>query len=137
MSKITYVKIAGRNYPMSFSLGASKKIIEKYGSAEKMKKELGGGNDSQKIDMVTDMLALLISQGCAYKNYFEKDMPAEEDAPIIDGKWTPITKDILEIAVNVEDIGMLKEKIEECIGTGSRKDVELRTDGKNTKGGQG
>ena len=39
MSRITFVTIAGKNYPMSFSLGASKKIIEKYGGVEKMKTE--------------------------------------------------------------------------------------------------
>ncbi len=136
MSKITYVKIAGRSYPMSFSLGASKKIIEKFGSAERMKKGLGEGEETKKIDMVIDLLALLTAQGCAYKNYFEKDMSAPEDAPIVDGKWEPLSKEILEIAVGVEDVENLISKIEECIGVGSKKDIELRTEGKNAKGGQ-
>ena len=57
MNRIVYTKIAGKNYPMSFSLGAAKKIAEKFGSTqkamEKMKK--AGGNE---IDILIDMLAL-------------------------------------------------------------------------------
>lgn len=135
MGRIVNVMIAGKSYPMSFSLGASKKIIEKYGSAEKMKSSLDKAKDTQKIDMVTELLELLIAQGCAYKNYFEKDMPAPENAPIIEGKWTPITKDVLEIAVGVYDVEELSEKITECIGKGSKKEVETKSEGKNAKGG--
>lgn len=136
MGRIVNVMIAGKSYPMSFSLGASKKIIEKYGSAEKMKRSLETAKDADKIDMVTDMLSLLIAQGCAYKNYFEKDIPAPEDAPIVDGKWTPIPKEVLEIAIGVYDVEELSDKIMECVGKGSKKEVETKTDGKNAKGGQ-
>lgn len=136
MSRIVNVMIAGKSYPMSFSLGASKKIIEKYGSAEKMKSSLEKAKDTEKIDMVTDLLSLLISQGCAYKNYFEKDIPAPEDAPVVDGKWTPIPKEVLEIAIGVYDVQDLSDKIMECVGKGSKKEVEVRSEGKNTNGGQ-
>ena len=136
MGRITNVMIAGKSYPMSFSLGASKKIIEKYGSAEKMKRSLEAAKDTEKIDMVTDLISLLIAQGCAYKNYFEKDTPAPENAPIVDGKWTPIPKDVLEIAIGVYDVEELSDKIMECVGKGSKKEVEARTEGKNAKGGR-
>ena len=137
MSRITYVKIAGKNYPMSFSLGASKKIIEKYGSEQKMKAALNKSNEAEKIDIVTDMLATLIAQGCAYKNYFEKDLPIPEDAPVIDGKWTSITSDVLEIALSIMDIEELSKKIEECMKSGSKKEVEARAEEKNVRATQG
>lgn len=136
MSRITFVNIAGKNYPMSFSLGASKKIIEKYGGAEKMKTSLEKAEDVQKIDMVTELLELLIAQGCAYKNYFEKDIPAPEDSPVFEGKWVPLPREAIEIAVGVYDVEELSEKILECIGKGSKKEVETRSEGKNTNGGQ-
>lgn len=136
MGRIVYVEIAGKNYPMSFSLGASKKIVEQYGSAENMKKSLENVKDSQKIDMVTSLLELLISQGCAYKNYFEKDIPAPKNAPVIDGKWCPIPHELIEIAVSVYDVEKLSEKITECIESGSEKKIEIRTEGKNANGGQ-
>nr|DAU86933.1 MAG TPA: tail assembly chaperone protein [Caudoviricetes sp.] len=136
MSRIVNVTIAGKNYPMSFSLGASKKMIERYGGAEQMKASLEKAKDVQKIDMVVEMLELLIAQGCAYKNYFEKDIPAPDHAPIIEGKWTPLPREALEIAVGVYDVEELSEKIMECIGAGSKKEVEVRSEGKNVNGGQ-
>ncbi len=136
MSRITFVTIAGKNYPMSFSLGASKKIIEKYGGAEKMKTALEKAKDAQKIDMITELLELLIAQGCAYKNYFEKDIPAPDNSPVVDGKWAPLPREALEIAVGVYDVKELSDKILECVGNGSKKEIELKTEGKNANGGQ-
>ena len=136
MSRITFVTIAGKNYPMSFSLGASKKIIEKYGGAEKMKTAHEKAKDAQKIDMITELLELLIAQGCAYKNYFEKDIPAPDNSPVVDGKWAPLPREALEIAVGVYDVKELSDKILECVGNGSKKEIELKTEGKNANGGQ-
>lgn len=136
MSRITFVAIAGKNYPMSFSLGASKKIIEKYGGAEKMKTALEKAKDVQKIDMITELLELLIAQGCAYKNYFEKDIPVPDNSPVVDGKWAPLPREALEIAVGVYDVKELSDKILECVGNGSKKEIELKTEGKNANGGQ-
>lgn len=136
MNRITYVKIAGKSYPMSFSLGASKKIIEKYGSAQKMQTTMKKSDDVEKLSIVTDMLALLIAQGCAYKNYFEKDIPAPDDAPIIDGKWTPLPAEVIEIALGVMDVAEVTQKIEECISIGSKKEVEGRPEGKNASAAQ-
>ena len=114
MNRIVYTKIAGKNYPMSFSLGAAKKIGEKFGTTqkamEKMKK--AGGNE---IDILIDMLALLISQGCAYKNYFEADIPAPNDAPLIDGKWTPLPREDIENAIVVTAEEVVVQKISESI----------------------
>ena len=133
MGKITYIKIAGRSYPMSFSLGASKKIIQRYGSSQKMNAALQEeGDESKKIDMVVWILSLLIAQGCAYKNYFEADIPAPEDAPIIDGKWVPVDQNVLEYAIDIAEIEEVTKKIEECISGGSKKNVEVKP-GKNAK----
>ena len=136
MSRIVYAKIAVKSYPMSFSLGASKKIIGKYGSAEKMKSALEKSKDTDKIDLVTEMIELLTAQGCAYMNYFEKDMPKPDDAPIVDGKWTALPRDVIEIAVGISDVDELVEKITECIDGGSKKEVETRAEGKNAESGQ-
>lgn len=136
MSRIVYAKIAGKSYPMSFSLGASKKIIGKYGSAEKMKSTLEKSKDMDKIDLVTEMIELLTAQGCAYMNYFEKDMPKPDDAPIVDGKWTALPRDVIEIAVGISDVDELVKKITECIDGGSKKEVETRAEGKNAESGQ-
>lgn len=127
MERCTYIEIAGRSYPMTFSLGATKRIVAKYGSTEKMKKALNAkGEEDKKLDLVTEMLELLISQGCAYKNYFEKDLPVPENAPIINGKWEPVPKEIIEIAIGITDVDEIVEKISECINTGNKKEVESK-----------
>lgn len=138
MDRCTYINLAGKNYPLSFSLGAAKKLIMKYGSIEKMKTSINKeGDDVEKLDTVMWMLELLIAQGCAYKNYFEKDIPAPENAPVINGKWTPIAKEVIEIAIMISDTEELVKKIEECINKGSKKKVEARAERKNGNAAQG
>lgn len=137
MERCTYIKIAGKEYPMSFSLGAAKKIISKYGSAQGMVRAIKSKNDDiAKLDMVTEIMELLIDQGCAYKNYFEKDMPKPENAPVINGKWEPLPKEALEIAIGVTDMEEMVKKIEECVNTGNKKEFETKEDSKNAKATQ-
>lgn len=125
---ITTMCIVGKEYPMSFSLMAAKKIAEKHGNIENVinaVKEEGGLNESV-IDTLVDILELLIAQGCAYKNYFEKDVPPPKKAPIIDGKWTPLPREALELAVGISDMDEISKKIEECITNGKAKKIEAK-----------
>lgn len=137
MAKITYIKIAGKNYPMSFSVGAAKKIMERYGGTNKMKEKLKEeGSEAKKLDMISDILELLISQGCAYKNYFEADLPAPENSPVIEGKWTPIPKEMLDIALGISDADEMAKSIEDCIAAGSKKDLSAKSTRKNAEATQ-
>lgn len=126
MGKITYMEIAGKNYPMSFSLMAATKIAEKHGSLEKALSEVGGEATPKNIETLVDIIELLISQGCAFKNYFERDVPAPGNAPIIDGKWEPLPREALNIAITIADLDELTDKIYECIGQGKKKEVEAQ-----------
>ena len=139
MNRVVYVKIAGKSYPMCFSLGVSKKIVQKFGSLSAlqaaMKKK--GGDESKNIDTVLSLLSMLIAQGCAYKNYFEKDLPVPEDAPIIDGKWTPLPEEVLEIAIGIQDMEEVAKRIEECLDVGTKKEVKAVSTSKNAKTTQG
>lgn len=133
MGKITYMEIVGKNYPMSFSLMATKKIAEKYGSLEKALNKAKGETTPESIETLTDIVELLISQGCAFKNYFEKDVPAPENAPIINGKWEPLPREALDIAITLADMNELTDKIYECIGMGKQKEVEVQDTEKNAE----
>ena len=134
MERCIFVEIAGKQYPMSFSLGATKKIIGKFGSTQNMMKKLkkvqkpdnpenpgvakldnpadtgeakpdNPENQEEKnmalserdsleaLETISFILEVLIAQGCAYKNYCEKDLPAPVNAPIEDGKWIPLPKE--------------------------------------------
>lgn len=117
MNRIVYIEIVGKNYPMSFSLMAAKKIAAKNGNVEKVLDSVknDGGTTPEVVDALVDILELLISQGCAYKNYFEKDVPVKETDPVIDGKWTALPREALEIAVSISELDQIADKINECI----------------------
>lgn len=136
MGKISRIKIAGKNYPMSFSLMAQKKMAEKYGSTENaFEKMFKDGAEAGSIDMISETIELLISQGCAYKNYFEKDVPVKDDDPVIDGKWTPIPKEAIEIALGIGDMEEIVEKIQECMSGGKKQEIEVEYIEKNAEAG--
>lgn len=132
MSKLTYVEIAGKTYPMSFSLGASKKLISGYGSISELQKALEQGSELEQLTMISKIVELLIAQGCAYKNFFECDIPAPQDAPIdSNGRWTPLSAEAIEAAVSVDDVGRLVDALSVCMTKGSQKSVEAVVDSKN------
>ena len=151
MERCVFVEIAGKQYPMSFSLGATKKIIGKFGSTQNMMKnlkktqekgneenmELSDRDSLEALETISFILEILIAQGCAYKNYFEKDLPAPVNAPIEDGKWIPLPKEALDIAIQIADTKKIVEKISECVNQGSKKKVEAKATGKNPKAAQG
>lgn len=128
MNRIVYIEIVGKEYPMSFSLMAAKKIAEKNGNVEKLLEGVknDGGTTPAVVDSLVDILELLISQGCAYKNYFEKDVPVKESDPVIDGKWTALPREALEIAVSISEIDQIADKISECINGGQKKEIEAK-----------
>lgn len=151
MERCVFVEIAGKQYPMSFSLGATKKIIGKFGSTQNMMKnlkkaqekgneenmELSDRDSLEALETISFILEILIAQGCAYKNYFEKDLPAPVNAPIEEGKWIPLPKEALDIAIQIADTKKIVEKISECVNQGSKKKIEAKAAGKNPKAAQG
>lgn len=119
---ITYIEIGGKKYPMSYSVMAQKQIIKKYGSLNKMQEIMQDTESEKSVDAMIDMVEILVSQGCAYMNYFEKDAPVPENAPVVDGKWTPISRDGLEIGLRYTKNVMLD--IASCISGSSKQEIE-------------
>lgn len=132
MKKSIYIRLAGRDYPLNFSLGACKVITKELGSLDKLEKTLTENFDADTIDKISTILCTLIAQGCAYKNLFEIDPgtynvdEAENPALGEDGKFKALKKDELEIALGFEDIGEIMTKIGECIGASSAVEVEAK-----------
>lgn len=132
MKKSIYIRLAGRDYPLNFSLGACKVITKELGSLDKLEKTLAENFDADTIDKISTILCTLIAQGCAYKNIFEIDPgiydvdEAENPALGEDGKFRALKKDELEIALGFEDIGEIMTKIGECVGASSVTEVEAK-----------
>lgn len=122
---MTTVTLAGKEYPMSFSLMAAKKIAADHGSVQKFLDGIDAENVTESaIEKIIYVVDLLINQGCAYKNYFEKNVPTPKNAPVIEGKWTPMPSEVLGLAINFENIGEIYDKISECMGTDTKREVE-------------
>ena len=131
MNRTTYLNIAGKEYPMRFSMGTNIRITERYGSMKGFQEILlGDGGEGKALKEITWILKTMIDQGCAYKNLFEKDMPAPESAPVKDGKYVSLTEEELEIGLDLSGAGMMeiKMKIFECFGTGNKHEVEEKKD---------
>lgn len=132
MERCVYVTIGGKEYPMCFSLGSAKRIGEKFGGFKKMQSLMSDKTDDlKKLDAFFDILEILIAQGCAYKNAFESTLPYPERAPVKDGKYVPISKEMMELVVTPDEAQDFAEKIKMCMENGSKKTVALKIDAKN------
>ena len=125
MANITDIIIAGKRYPMRYSIAAGKAITKKFGGLKDMGEAMFSGKEDEALEAVTWVTELLIQQGCAYKNLYEADQPFPEDAPVVDGKYVPLTQEQLEIALDIgDDMRMLTEKLTEAIYGPEERKVE-------------
>lgn len=101
MSKMTYIEIAGREYPMHFSIAAAKEITERFGDLEKMADAFSSGITGDTLQNILWMIELLIKQGCAYKNLFDQDKLVPENAVVVNKKWKTFETDMLGIELDL------------------------------------
>lgn len=132
------INLAGKDYPMRFSTNAAKKIAAKHGDINEFLSSMSGKglSDETALDELVEVVEILIYQGCAYKNYFEKDMPVKETDPVIDGKWTPLPKEALDIVIEYADWTVLAGKIVMCITKDKKGNIEQVNTSKNVEAGQ-
>lgn len=124
--RTVYIEIGGKEYPLRFSIGASKAIAEKFGSFEEMTEKIKSDGNAEAIEAIVWIMALLVEQGCAYKNLFESDVPKPDNAPVKDGKYIPITKEYLEIGMDLSDMAEIKTKIFEALSGGKKRDIKSK-----------
>lgn len=132
MSRITYIELAGKKYPLIFSLAASKAISAKFGGIDKIGELLSSGNLGVKeIEAISFVITVLIKQGCAYKNMFEADLPPEQGARHDGEKYISLSQEEAETCISLNEAGIIVEKITECIRGSSQTEIETET--KNTE----
>lgn len=119
MKKIKFLEIGEHVYPLSFSLGAIKRISQKYGGLEAFNKKLGKMDieNEEGIDNVTEFLELLSYQGAQYMNVIEKGNPPIEGADLDEnGKYRPISKERIELLLDMDGIIEVTNIITEITG---------------------
>lgn len=121
MNRITEIEIAGKRYPLNFSVKAAREFSERYGGLENIDKAFEDKSVNEMLDEVTWMLFLLIEQGAAYKK-------------IVDGEVIDIlTIEELEIVVGVPDLENLQVSLLGAMSAGMSREVEVEPDQKNAE----
>ena len=133
MSKLAYFEIAGKVYPLSFSLMAEKKLAERYGNLSKIGDHITG-DDAKSFEEMAFVLELLIKQGCAYKNMFEADVPAYDKAPLKDGKYIPLSNEEIMVGVNASMQNEMVIAIKNAMNIGQEKEIEALEKNIETQG---
>jgi len=121
MSRITEIEIAGRKYPLNFSVKAAKEVAKRYGDITNIDKAFDNKTLDEMMDEATWILALLIEQGVAYKKVMDgEDIKA-------------LTKEELEVVMGVVDFTDIKETLLSAMTAGMKREVEVEQDPKNAK----
>lgn len=125
MDRITEIEIAGKKYPLNFSIKAAKQITAKFGSVSGVGAVFKDKSIEEMMDSVTWLLALLIEQGVKYKK-------------IIEGEDVPgISADELDIILGVADLTGLQSQLLAAMTAGMNREIETEGDSKNGKATQG
>jgi len=113
MDRITEIEIAGKKYPLNFSVKAAKEVSKRYGDISNIGDAFSGKAIAEMMDEANWILALLIEQGVEYKKIVE----GEE----IKG----LTQDELEIVMGVTDFSNLKATLLGAMTAGMKREVEV------------
>lgn len=125
MSRITEIEIAGKKYPLNFSVKAAKEVSKRYGGVENVTEAFSSGKVDEMMDEATWILAVLMEQGSAYKKIIDGE---EIEAP---------TKEELEIIMGVSDFANIQDALMGAMTSGMEREVEVEVSPKNAKTKQG
>lgn len=75
--RVSYVELLGEKHPLCFSLAASEELSEKFGSLEKMQKEMGSKDISKIAKAFDTILTVLLKAGRIYVSATGGGLPKE------------------------------------------------------------
>ena len=125
MSNLVYVDIGETKYPMCFSVKASRKILKKYGSLDKIMGDQDVDEDNmdgmdEKLEAISFLLETLIASGVGKTRLLGKEAP---DA---------LSADDIEELIGFSDFEPLMQKVGECMGGGSEREVQVKDPNEET-----
>ena len=115
MKRMAEIEIAGKTYPLNFSMKIVRLVGERFGGVEKLLEAMNEMPDQDKINALFWLLEQLMEQGAAYKRLFENEQ--------ID----PLTIEHLETYFDVSNAGDLFETITESMSVSSETEVKTET----------
>lgn len=110
------IKIAGKEYPMNFSVRAAKEVTEKFDGLENVATAITSGSTSDILGHVIWLLALLISQGVEREN-------------LLNGtNEKPVTAAELEVLMGVSELEGLQGHLMSAMSGDMAREVEVADD---------
>lgn len=73
--KISYIELLGKQYPLCFSLSATKALSDKFGDLTAMQKKIGDADLAVQADAICSMLSILLEAGQRYCRVAGLDCP--------------------------------------------------------------
>lgn len=70
-----HITLAGHDYPMRFTLGAARRMTERFGDLSKMGEALSDGGTSEQLDALNFVLKVSINAGMAYNRMMGLEVP--------------------------------------------------------------
>ena len=119
------IEVNGKDYLLCFSTRVMRDCMERYGELENIGSILGGNDAMKTLDESIWLLAQMMAAGAKYAKLEGIENPE------------PLSYDDLYNSFDMDDWLGMKEKIEETISEGTRRDVETEPEkGKNAKATQ-
>lgn len=122
--KIVNYKIADKEYPMAFTIGASNLLTQKYGDMRKFKDVLSTQSEQEQMQTVLTMFYALLEGGHRYLKMMGEQPP--EVPSLNDLGWV----------IGFDDIPELQKAVMEAMSLGSKRDVIAQATGKNAEATQ-
>jgi len=120
MKRIVEVEIAGKQYPLNFSVSAAKEVAERYGSIENLADAIQEKDSAGAMCEIVWLLALLMKQGANWYRIMEG-----VDREVL-------TAEQLESVLGVYDIIDMQECLFAAMTAGAERTVEVE-EGKNAE----
>lgn len=120
LTKVIYIDIEGKSYPMTFSLACLKHMDSIQMIASKMQKNQ---NVSDSAEVIARMLTSMITSGCYYCN--KMHLTNYPNSPAENGKIEPLSEEniLYLIPADEKSLKYVVQKIQLCVNVSNAKSI--------------
>lgn len=124
LTRVIYIDIEKKTYPMTFSLACLKHMDGIEAVAKKAKKN---ESISDSAEIIVRMLTAMITSGCMYCN--EMNITNYKNSPAVNGKIKPLTENQIMylISATEENLKYIMNKIQLCMNVSNSKSIQAVT----------
>jgi hypothetical protein len=116
IKRFVNIELAGKSFPLNFSIKAMRELTEKYGDLDAALDKIDEDDVSpETFDMLTEFLYQMIDQGVKKKHYLGEKC---EETP---------TREEIECIIDFGDFDEVMEKMTEAMSLGSTPQAKAKT----------